>query len=127
MCIEIPTTQAIASVIACLQGQSALASSVAAESAIYTGAHCWAREYADSTVGYKLTQILRQRYDRSDAAENDTRFEETLEVVLKGLQCAFLSHNGKFYHFKVCGWSYARFSSRCRLSGMPATPNMPAR
>ena len=35
-----------------------------------------------------------------DASENDARFEETLEVILKGLQCEFLSHSGKFYNFK---------------------------
>lgn len=35
-----------------------------------------------------------------DASENDARFEETLEVILKGLQCEFLSHSRKFYNFK---------------------------
>jgi alkanesulfonate monooxygenase SsuD/methylene tetrahydromethanopterin reductase-like flavin-dependent oxidoreductase (luciferase family) len=35
-----------------------------------------------------------------DASENDARFEETLEIILKGLQCEFLSHSGQFYNFK---------------------------
>ena len=48
-----------------------------------------------------------------DASENDARFEETLEVVLKGLQCEFLSHSGSSTTSRICGWSCARISSRC--------------
>ena len=58
--------------------------------------------------------------------ENDARFEETLEVVLKGLRCEFLSHSGTFYNFKDLWMSCARVSSRCRLSGMLETPHTPA-
>jgi len=35
-----------------------------------------------------------------DSEENDRRFEETLEVLLKGLQSEFLSHDGEFYQYR---------------------------
>src|SRR5437870_5750158 len=51
-------------------------------------------------VGRGTDRAQEWRMWGGDASENDARFEETLEVVLKGLQCEFLSHSGQFYNFK---------------------------
>ena len=51
-------------------------------------------------VGRGTDRAQEWRMWGGDASENDARFEETLEVVLNGLQCEFLSHGGKFYNFK---------------------------
>jgi len=58
-----------------------------------------------------------------DAGENDARFEETLEVVLKGLQGESPRTVGSSTTSRICGWSCARFSSRYRPSGTPETPH----
>ena len=51
-------------------------------------------------VGRGTDRAQEWRMWGGDASENDARFEETLAVVLQGLQCEFLSHSGPFYNFK---------------------------
>jgi alkanesulfonate monooxygenase SsuD/methylene tetrahydromethanopterin reductase-like flavin-dependent oxidoreductase (luciferase family) len=58
-------------------------------------------------VGRGTDRAQEWRMWGGDASENDARFEETLEVVLKGLQCEFLSHSGQFYNFSVSMWPRA--------------------
>jgi hypothetical protein len=51
-------------------------------------------------VGRGTGRAQEWRMWGGDASENDARFEETLEILLQGLQCDFLSHRGQFYNFK---------------------------
>ena len=61
MCIEIPPTQAVASISGFLKGKSAvaIARQVGGKLPNFTGAHFWARGYAVSPVGYELEQVKR--------------------------------------------------------------------
>lgn len=51
-------------------------------------------------VGRGTDNAQEWRMWGGDAEENDARFEETLEVLIKGLRSEFLSHQGRFYSFK---------------------------
>ena len=70
MGIEIPPTQAVASRIGFRKGKSAVAIARQFSGKLQncTGAHCWARGYAVSTVGYELEQVTR--YIREQEAED---------------------------------------------------------
>ena len=70
MCIEIPPKHAVASIIGFLKGQSAvaIARQFGGKLQNFTGAHCGARGYAVSTVGYELEQV--KRYIRDQEAED---------------------------------------------------------
>ena len=70
MCIEIPPKHAVASIIGFLKGKSAvaIARQFGGKLQNFTGAHCWARGYAVSTVGYELEQV--KRYTREQEAED---------------------------------------------------------
>ena len=61
MCLESPPQQAVASIIGFLKGQRAVASARQCGGKLrnFTGAHCWARGYAVSTVGYELEEVKR--------------------------------------------------------------------
>jgi putative transposase len=71
-CIEIPPQHAVASSIGFLTGKSAVASARQFGDKLqnFTGAHCWARGYAVSTVGYELEKV--PRYIREQEAEDQT-------------------------------------------------------
>ena len=70
MCIEIPPTHAVASIIGFLKGKSAvaIARQVGGKLQNFTGAHFWARGYAVSTVGYELEK--GKQYIREQEAED---------------------------------------------------------
>jgi len=70
MGIEIPPKHAVASIIGFLKGKSAvaIARQFGGKLQNFTGAHCWARGYAVSTVGYELEQV--KRYIREQEAED---------------------------------------------------------
>jgi putative transposase len=70
MCIEIPPTLAVASIMGCLKGKSAvaIARQLGGKRQNCTGAHVWARGYAVSTVGDELEE--GKRYIREQAAED---------------------------------------------------------
>ena len=70
MCIEIPPTHAVASIIGFLKGKSAvaIARQLGGTRQNFTGAHFWARGYAVSTVGYELEQV--RRYIREQEVED---------------------------------------------------------
>src|SRR5262245_51433470 len=51
-------------------------------------------------VGRGTDRAQELRMWGGDDAENDGRFDETLEVVVKGLQNDFLTHNGRYFHYK---------------------------
>src|SRR5215471_15014269 len=59
MCIEVPPKHAVASVIGCLKGQSAMAIArqFGGHDRNVSGEHLWARGYAVSTVGFELEQV----------------------------------------------------------------------
>ena len=70
MCIEIPPKHAVASMIGVLKGKSAvaIARQFGGKLQNFTGAHCWTRGYAVSTVGYELEEV--KRYIREQEAED---------------------------------------------------------
>ena len=70
MCMEIPPKHAVASIIGFLKGKSAvaIARQFGGKLQNFTGAHCWARGYAVSTVGYELEQV--RRYIREQEVED---------------------------------------------------------
>ena len=70
MGIEIPPKHAVASIIGFLTGKRAvaIARQFGGQLQNFTGAHCWARGYAVSTVGYELEQV--KRYIREQEAED---------------------------------------------------------
>ena len=70
MCIEIPPTQAVASISGFLKGKSAvaIARQFGGKRQNFTGAHFWARGYAVSPVGYELEVV--KRYIREQEAED---------------------------------------------------------
>jgi putative transposase len=70
MCIEIPPTPAVASIIGFLKGKSAVAIArrLGGKRQDFSGAHFWARGYAVSTVGYELEKV--KRYIREQEAED---------------------------------------------------------
>jgi len=70
MGIEIPPKPAVASILGFLKGKSAvaIARQFGGKLQNFTGAHCWARGYAVSTVGYELEQV--KRYIREQEAED---------------------------------------------------------
>jgi putative transposase len=70
ICIEIPPTHAVASISGFLQGKSAvaIARQFGGKRQNCTGAPCWARGYAVSTVGYELEQ--GKRYIREQEGED---------------------------------------------------------
>ena len=72
MCIEIPPTQAVASILGFLKGKSAvaIARQFGGKLQHFTGAHFWARGSAVATVGYEFEQI--KRYIREQEAEEQT-------------------------------------------------------
>jgi putative transposase len=75
MCIEIPPTHGVASVIGFLKGKSslAIARQFGGKLRNFTGEHCWARGSAVSTVGYELAAV--KRYIRAqEAADQAGRF-----------------------------------------------------
>jgi alkanesulfonate monooxygenase SsuD/methylene tetrahydromethanopterin reductase-like flavin-dependent oxidoreductase (luciferase family) len=51
-------------------------------------------------VGRGTDRAQELRMWGGDAAENDARFEESLDILIEGLGCEFLSHNGRFFNFK---------------------------
>jgi putative transposase len=59
LCIAVPPQPAVASVIGFLQGNRAMAMArqVEGRDRHFTGAHCWARGYAVSTVGFELEHV----------------------------------------------------------------------
>ena len=61
MCIEIPPTHAVASLIGFLKGKSAvaIARQFGGKGQNFTGAHFWARGYAVSRVGDELEKVKR--------------------------------------------------------------------
>jgi putative transposase len=69
ICIAIPPKAAVASVIGSLKGKSAIAIArqLAGRDRHCAGAHCWARGYAVSTVGYELEQVRASIRDQEDA------------------------------------------------------------
>lgn len=80
-CIEIPPTQAVASIIGFVKGKSAvaIARQFGGQLQNFPGAHFWARGYAVSTVGYELEQ--GKRYIREQEAEDQAgRFYPPLAV-----------------------------------------------
>ncbi len=70
MCIEIPPKHAVASILGCLTGKSAVASARQFGGRLqnFAGAHFWARGYAVSTVGYELEKV--KQYIREQEAED---------------------------------------------------------
>ena len=75
MCLEIPPKPAVASVMGCLKGQSALviARRVPEKDRNCTGEHFWARGYAVSTVGVELERV--KKYSREqEPADKEGRF-----------------------------------------------------
>jgi REP-associated tyrosine transposase len=68
--IEIPPKPAVASILGFLKGKSAvaIARQFGGKLQNFTGAHCWARGYAVSTVGYELEQV--RRYIREQEVED---------------------------------------------------------
>ena len=70
MCMEIPPKHAVASILGFLKGKSAvaIARQFGGKLQNFTGAHCWARGYAVSTVGYELEQV--KRYIREQEVED---------------------------------------------------------
>jgi putative transposase len=70
MGIEIPPQPAVALIIGFLKGTRAVAIARQFGGTLqnFTGAHCWARGYAVSTVGYELEAV--QRYIREQEAED---------------------------------------------------------
>jgi putative transposase len=69
-CIEIPPKYAVASSIGFLKGKSAVAIARQCGDKLqhFRGAHCWARGYAVSTVGYELEKV--KRYIREQEADD---------------------------------------------------------
>jgi alkanesulfonate monooxygenase SsuD/methylene tetrahydromethanopterin reductase-like flavin-dependent oxidoreductase (luciferase family) len=51
-------------------------------------------------VGRGTDRAQELRMWGGDATENDERFEESLEVLLEGLTCEFLTHQGRFFNYK---------------------------
>ena len=70
MGIEIPPKPAVASILGFLKGKSAvaIARQFGGKLQNFTGAHCWARGYAVSTVGYELEKVTQ--YIREQEAED---------------------------------------------------------
>ena len=70
MGIEIPPKPAVASILGYLKGKSAvaIARQFGGKLQNFTGAHCWARGSAVSTVGYELEQV--RRYIREQEVED---------------------------------------------------------
>ena len=68
--IELPPKHAVASIIGFLKGKSAVAITrqFGGKLRNFTGAHCWTRGYAVSTVGYELEEM--KRYIREQEAED---------------------------------------------------------
>ena len=79
--IESPPTQAGASIIGFLKGKRAvaIARQFGGQLQNFTGAHCWARGYAVSTVGYELEQVKRDIREQ-EAEDQAGRFEPQLAV-----------------------------------------------
>jgi putative transposase len=75
MCVEIPPTHAVASVIGFLKGKSALAIArrVQEKDRNFVGEHFWARGYAVSRVGFELESV--KKYIREqEKADKEGRF-----------------------------------------------------
>ena len=51
-------------------------------------------------VGRGTDRAQELRMWGGDAEENNARFDESLDVLVQGLQCEFLTHNGPYYQFK---------------------------
>ncbi len=69
LCIAIPPTHAVASVIGFLKGKSAIAiARLCGKERNFSGEHLWARGYAVSTVGFELEQV-RQYIREQETAE----------------------------------------------------------
>ena len=75
MCIEVPPKHAVASVIGCLKGKSAMAIArqFGGHDRHVSGEHFWARGYAVSTVGFELEQVKAYIRDQ-DTSDDDGRF-----------------------------------------------------
>ena len=74
MCIEIPPKYAVASVIGFLKGKSAIAIArmFQGKERNYNGAHCWARGYAVSTVGFDeeiIKKYIREQEENDESGE----------------------------------------------------------
>ena len=69
-CMEIPPTQAVASILGFVKGKSAvaIARQCGGKRQNFTGAHFWARGSAVSTVGYELAKV--KQYIREQEAED---------------------------------------------------------
>ena len=80
--IAIPPKHAVASVLGFLKGKSAMAMArqFAGRERNFTGAHCWARGYAVSTVGCALEQVRAYIRDQ-EATDEAGRFESKTQVV----------------------------------------------
>jgi len=74
MCIEVPPKYAVASVIGCIKGKSAIAIArqFGGRDRNYSGEPFWARGDAVSTVGFELEQI--KAYIRYQDGNDDGRF-----------------------------------------------------
>jgi REP-associated tyrosine transposase len=75
MGIEIPPKPAVASLSGFVQGKRAVASARQCGGKLknFTGAHCWARGYAVSTVGYELEKVKRDLREQ-EAEDQAGRF-----------------------------------------------------
>jgi putative transposase len=75
MCIEMPPKYAVASVIGCLKGKSAIAIArqFKGKQRNFSGESFWARGYAVSTVGFELEAVKRYIQDQ-DVADRSGQF-----------------------------------------------------
>jgi REP-associated tyrosine transposase len=75
MCIEIPPTWAVASIIGFRKGKSALAIArqFGEKSRNFTGTHFWARGYAVSTVGFEL-EVVKKYIREQEELDHSGRF-----------------------------------------------------
>ena len=73
MCISIPPTHPVASVIGFLKGKSAIAVAreLSGRERNFNGEHLWARGYAVSTVGFELEQV--RQYIRAQEEADGSR------------------------------------------------------
>jgi putative transposase len=76
MCSEVPPQPAVASVLDCLKGKSAMAIArqFGKRNRNFSSEHFWARGYAVSTRGCELEQVKADLRDQN-ASEDQGRFE----------------------------------------------------
>ena len=74
MLIKIPPNHAVSSVIGYIKGKSAIAVArqFCGRQRNFSGAHCWARGYAVSTVGFEDAQVRRYIREQEELGERRT-------------------------------------------------------